>query len=85
MAVILPDPEDARRRVAALVEERGESLSALSRAANRNPAYLHQYLHRQTPDRLPEDVRLALAMRWQVDERELGAREPWRPDGAGSH
>lgn len=73
------DDDRARRRVAELVSERGERISTLSIALGRNAAYLSQYLHRGTPARLPEDVRLALAMRWNIDERELGARDPWTP------
>lgn len=59
---------------------RGESLASLSRLIGRNAAYLQQFIERGTPRRLPEDIRLALAQHWQMDERQLGAREPWRPD-----
>jgi len=68
-----------RQTVAARVEARGLSLSAASCAIGRNPAYLQQYLTRRSPRRLGEDERLRLAMLLDVDERELGAREPWSP------
>lgn len=68
-----------RQTVAARVEARGYSLAAASIAIGRNPAFLHQYLARGTPRRLGEDERLRLAMLLDLDERELGARDPWRP------
>lgn len=63
-----------------VARERGESLAALSRAIGRNAAYLQQFVTRGTPRRLGEVERLRLAQRLNIDERELGAREPWRPD-----
>ena len=68
-----------QQRVAQLAAERGRSLSDLSRQIGRNVAYLQQFIHRGTPRRLPEDERRHLAMILNVDERELGARDPWRP------
>ena len=59
--------------------ERGFSLAALSARIGRNAAYLQQYVERGTPRRLPEDDRRHLAIVLNVDERELGARDPWRP------
>ena len=59
--------------------ERSESLESLSRFLRRNPAYLQQFVQRGTPRRLGEDDRLKLAMMLDIDERELGAREPWAP------
>lgn len=69
----------ARANLARLAKDRGESLAALSRMLGRNPAYLQQYIERGSPKVLPEDLRLMLAMHLRVDERVLGAREPWRP------
>lgn len=78
-------PGDAvRRRLLDRADERGESLAGLSAAIGRNAAYLHQFVHRGSPRRLPEDERLLLAMRLQIDERELGARDPWSPADNGS-
>ena len=80
----MPDADMVRERVAALAVQHGDALSTLSRMVGQNGAYLSQFIHRGSPRRLPEDVRLALAMHWQVDERELGAREPWRPGHAAA-
>lgn len=60
-------------------QRRDESLAGLSRLVGRNAAYLQQFVERRTPRRLPEDIRLALAQHWQIDERQLGARDPWAP------
>ncbi|MDH4745801.1 hypothetical protein OMP43_17385 [Sphingomonas sp. CBMAI 2297] len=68
-----------RAKLAILINASGESLAELSRATGRNSAYLQQFLERGTPRLLPEDARLALAQRFNVDERELGARDPWSP------
>ncbi|MEO5867236.1 MAG: hypothetical protein ABIS14_12755 [Sphingomonas sp.] len=62
-----------------LSRARGESLAALSRLIGRNAAYLHQFITRRSPTRLGEDERLKLAQHFGIDERRLGAREPWRP------
>ena len=72
-------PAEVRVRIARIAKTRGESLASLSRVIGRNPAYLQQYLRRGSPERLDEDVRLALAKHWQISERELGARDPWEP------
>lgn len=73
----MDDPH--RLRLTMLVADRGASLAALSRMIGRNAAYLQQYVERGTPRRLAEDDRLALAQHFRVDERELGARDPWSP------
>lgn len=44
--------DDVRHILAQTVEEKGESLAALSKALGRNAAYLQQYLRRGTPRRL---------------------------------
>lgn len=75
--------EEPRTRLRQLVDERGESLQWLSqRLLGRNAAYLQQFLNRGTPAKLDEDDRLKLAKFFQVDERELGARDPWSPCNA---
>ncbi|UIJ46911.1 hypothetical protein LZK98_08205 [Sphingomonas cannabina] len=63
----------------ALIENSDASMAALSKMLDRNPAYIQQYLRRGSPKRLPEDERGKLARFFGVDERDLGAREPWRP------
>lgn len=71
--------QDVRSTVQRLAAERNETLCGLSRLIGRNDAYLHQFVTRGTPRRLPEDERLRLAMVLNVDERRLGARDPWSP------
>jgi transposase-like protein len=71
--------ESHRLRLTQLAADRGASLASLSRMIGRNAAYLQQYVERGSPRRLGEDDRLALAQHFMVDERELGAREPWAP------
>lgn len=75
-------PDEARRRLEAIVEASGHSLAELSRFLGRNEAYLQQFIKRGTPRKLGEDDRLRLAQFLGVDERELGAREPWSPHPA---
>lgn len=77
---VVSQPLDPRTRIERLATDRRESLAALSRMIGRNAAYLQQFVRRGTPRRLPEDERLALAQHFRVDECELGAREPWRPE-----
>ena len=62
-----------------LADHHQESLASLSRMIGRNPAYLQQFISRGTPRRLDEDDRLVLAKFFDIDERELGARDPWVP------
>jgi len=72
-------PEQVRATLRGLAEHYSESLAGLSRLVGRNQAYLQQFLERGVPQRLPEDVRLRLARYFRVDERDLGARDPWVP------
>jgi hypothetical protein len=72
-------PRNVRALIDKLAADRNISLASLSRAANRNEAYLQQFVRRGTPKELPEDVRLFLAMCFEIDERRLGARDPWQP------
>jgi len=74
-----PGPDDVRALVKQAIAERGESLESVSRMLDRNPAYLQQFIERGTPRKLPEDTRLRLAFMLNVDERQLGARDPWKP------
>ncbi len=69
----------ARENLKRITAEQGASLSDLSRKLGRNQAYLSQYVTRGSPRRLPEDERRHLAMALNVDERLLGARDPWTP------
>ena len=62
-----------------LAAERGESLASRSALIGRNAAYLQQFVMRGSPKRLADDDRLRLAKFLNVDERLLGARDPWQP------
>lgn len=62
-----------------LAAERGLSLTELSVRIGRNQAYLQQFIARGSPRRLPETERRHLAMTLNIDERLLGARDPWSP------
>lgn len=74
--MLRPDP---RHCLPTLVADRGHSLAALSRYVGKNDAYLQQFITRGSPRHLPEDIRLKLAQCLQIDERVLGARDPWTP------
>ncbi|WP_147276243.1 hypothetical protein [Sphingomonas aracearum] len=69
----------ARANLGAIAAERGETLAGLSALLGKNAAYMQQFVHRGTPKWLDPDDRLALAKHLQVDERLLGARDPWTP------
>lgn len=74
-----PTSATVRARLRELACQRGESLASLSCLIGRNAAYLQQYVTRGSPRKLDEDDRRLLAQRLQIDERELGAQEPWSP------
>ena len=65
-----PDPQ-RQALLRALADGAPRRLRALSRALGRNDAYLHQYLYRGSPRRLPEDIRHHLARLLGVDEQLL--------------
>ena len=65
--------DGVRRRIQALLLRDAVTLSEVSRAIGRNHAYMQQFMRRGTPKTLPEDVRLALADYFDVDEAELRA------------
>jgi len=64
--------EEARRALAALIDERREDYASLSHLLGRNPAYIQQYIRRGTPKRLAEADRRTLARYFQVPEERLG-------------
>jgi hypothetical protein len=70
---------NVRQNLLRFASERGESLTSLSLKLGRNSAYLQQFVGRGSPRRLPEDERRMLAITLNVDERQLGARDPWAP------
>lgn len=63
---------DARAALEALVRERGEDYSSLSRLIGRNPAYIQQFIKRGTPQKLSEEDRRTLAAYFRVPEEALG-------------
>lgn len=70
--------DPVRRRLLELVAHRDPptDLKKASLACGKNHAYLHQFIHRGTPRRLPEPVRWALAQHLGVDESELRGEAP---------
>ncbi len=66
---------DPRDRLAALAQERGVSLAALSRMLGRNSSYLQQYITKGSPRKLEEDDRRRLAQYFEIAESGLGAPE----------
>ena len=64
--------KDTRAELEALIEERGEDFSSISRLLGRNPAYIQQFIKRGTPRRLAEDDRRTLAAYFRVPEERLG-------------
>lgn len=68
------DGNDAvRAALDKLIADRGTSYSAISNMLGRNPAYIHQFIHRGSPQRLAENDRRFLAEFFAVDEALLGA------------
>ena len=51
---------DARQMLEQLCQERGQDYASLSRLIGRNSAYIHQFIKRGTPRRLPEQERRLL-------------------------
>jgi hypothetical protein len=74
-----PTRAEIAATVVAMTEERGTSLAALSLMLNRNIRYLQQFVTKGSPKRLAEDDRRTLAMFFGIDERRLGALDPWMP------
>ena len=70
---------DPRQIIRDRAAARGLSLSSLSVLSGRNDAYLQQFVSRGSPRRLPDDVRLHVAMALDLDETLIGARMPWMP------
>ena len=65
--------EGARARLYELSQERGVSLSSLSKMLEKNPSYLQQFIRKGSPRKLEEGDRRTLARYFGVDEGELGA------------
>lgn len=70
---------DPRQALVRRASEQGHSLAHLSALLGRNAAYIQQYIDRGSPKRLGDEDRRRLAIYLNIDERELGARDPWTP------
>lgn len=70
---------NAASSTAELAKEQGRSLASLSTMIGRNAAYLNRFVTRGSPRRLLEQEPRHLAIVLNVEERELGARDPWSP------
>ena len=73
-----------RHRIRALVKRDGVTLAEVSRTIGRNHAYLQQFMRRGTPKALPEQVRIALARYFGVDEAALRPPRSDECDSPGS-
>lgn len=71
--------DPVRRLILDRAREQRLPLAHLSQALQRNESYLHQFVHRGTPRRLPEEARAILADLLQVPEDAL--RSTPNPDG----
>lgn len=69
------ETRDPRQHLLRLAQQRGTSLSALSRLLGRNPSYLQQFVRKGSPRKLEEVDRATLARYFGVGEHELGAPE----------
>ena len=69
----LTKPTSSRERFLDLIKNHPDkpNLKSMSIALGRNPAYLHQFIHRGSPRVLPEKLRHRLAALLGVDERLL--------------
>ncbi|MCR9177994.1 MAG: S24 family peptidase [Alphaproteobacteria bacterium] len=77
--------DPVRRKLLELVAHRDPptDLKKASLFCGKNHAYLHQFVHRGTPRKLPEDVRHALALHLGVDEQVLRHESPPPTGSAG--
>jgi phage repressor protein C with HTH and peptisase S24 domain len=65
--------DEPRRRLLDLADDRGVSLTQLSRMLGKNPSYLQQFVRKRSPRKLEETDRATLARFFGVGEAELGA------------
>lgn len=63
-----------RKLIREIVDARDIKLAQLSRKIGKNHAYLQQYLNREIPITLPEEVRSRLAEELDIDETALGGK-----------
>ena len=69
----------ARETLVRVAAERGQSLTQLSVKVGRSRGYLSRFVTRGSPRRLPDLERRHLAIVLELDERLLGASDPWAP------
>ena len=65
------NPDQIRQHVDNLIRQKGKNYRSLSMAIGKNEAYLHQYINKGSPLRLPEQQRRKLATLLDVNEQEL--------------
>lgn len=63
--------DQIRTHIDSLIKEKNKNYRSLSLAIGKNEAYLHQYINKCSPFRLPEKERHQLAILLDVDEQEL--------------
>ena len=63
--------EDIKRKVGALIVEKGLSLNSLSLSLGKNSSYLQKFVKEKSPRRLDEQVRKGLAQILGIPEQEL--------------
>lgn len=63
--------DEIRKKIDILLKEKDISLNYASGIIGKNSAYLHQYINKGSPLRLPEEQRKKLAILLNVDEQEL--------------
>jgi hypothetical protein len=74
-------PADPREALRLAVEQRGESLAALSRMINRSPGYLGRFIKAGQPAALTERDHRLLSDYLDAGKLGLGLRELWaKPD-----
>lgn len=75
------DTDYAREHLEELIQERGLTYATVSLEIGRNHAYVQQYLRRQTPRVLPEDVRVALGQYFGISPEEFRPGGPFSTMG----
>lgn len=64
--------QSVRSRLDAIISEKGEDYSSISRLIGRNPAYIQQFIKRGIPRKLAEEDRKRIAQYLNIPEQELG-------------
>lgn len=64
-------PDEIRKKIDILLKNKNISLNSASISIGKNSAYLHQFINRGSPVRLPEEQRKKMAALLDVPEQEL--------------